>query len=174
MSLMPCKGERPWLPSWDAEDPTTLLEVEVPLVGTFRAGTTTYLFSCMLGDLSRLAVWGYVPMTAADLDFIESRPFGTPEELRTWVDARVYRDATRSALSWDDVIQVHGDVDRTVGMFDSVDLLLDLFGESKKPMPYVGRAESGPIPLVGEYLEVKVEVEKAHEEMREVAAAAFG
>lgn len=132
MALMPCKGERPWLPSDRASDLNTLLEVDHPLVGTFQNGPDRYLFTCLLGDLGRLEVWAYAPYSAADAAFVQSRPFRKPRDLRQWTEAKVLREATRVALSWDGVLQSHADVGGDDTIAAAVNNLLDAFNEAEE------------------------------------------
>ncbi|MFE5292994.1 hypothetical protein ACFQ8T_12505 [Isoptericola sp. NPDC056618] len=132
MAVMPCKGERPWLPSDRATGLDVLLDVDHPLVGVFDVGPRRYLFTCLLGDLGRLEVWAYAPFSTSDGDFLEGEPFRKVRDLREWAEAKVLRHATRVALSWDGIIQCHADVGSDASVMEALDHVLDAFRESKE------------------------------------------
>ncbi len=143
------QGLTPWLPTETSMSRITLLEVGEPLVGVFHDLGVDYLYSCVLGDLDRLAIWAYVPVSADDLKFLESDPFKEPEELRLWADARTFRHGTFTSLSWDNVVQVHADVEPHHGtIFDSIKWLLDVFTPDTFELvrPWQREPEVGPTP----------------------------
>lgn len=152
MALMLCSGERPWLPGTRSTDLEVLLDVDHPLVGTFVEGGATYLFGCLVGDLGRLEVWAYAPLSSDDVDFLRSDPFDTPKDLRIWTDARFMRDAVRAAVSWDGVLQVHADPEEfDGGIVRAVEHLLEVFPQESGFVTYRSRAQSAEqMPLVVE------------------------
>jgi len=127
------KGERPWLPSGESHDLDVLLEYEGPIVGTFRdSDGTTYLFSLIIGDMGSLQVWGYCRISEADVRFIDSDPFGTPEDVRVWAGAKIEAHARYVALSLNDYIECHADVARPGGPIDAAMLVVQAYIDQSK------------------------------------------
>jgi hypothetical protein len=54
------EGARPWLPADDVRPLDTLNEYNIPLAGLIEQGGTTFLYSCLLGELEELNIWAYV------------------------------------------------------------------------------------------------------------------
>lgn len=65
-------GYRPWLPSARACELDVWDRYDVPTVGTFRCDTHTVFFSMVEEPSGSLTVWGYVPLTEAEADFLQS------------------------------------------------------------------------------------------------------
>jgi hypothetical protein len=180
MSMLMSKGERPWLPAWNASDYEVVLEVaDTPLVGTLEVDGSTYIYTCLIGDLGRLSVWAYVPATPTDVEFVKSGEFRTPADMRTWVDHKAFRSATQVALSWDDVVQLHADVRYYQTIFDAIDDVLNLFSEPGGVVGFQGRAGTwdGTMPerpeqtVPVEREDLFEELASAHEEARELVRA---
>lgn len=173
------QGLTPWLPTETSTSRITLLEVGEPLVGVFRDQGVDYLFSCVLGDLDRLAAWAYVPVTPADIEFLETEPFKEPEELRLWADARTFRHGKFTSLSWDNVVQLHADVEPHHGtIFDSIRWMLDVFTPDTFELvrPWKRGPADGPVPAsdaeARELLDDRqTQVAMVKEEARELALA---
>ncbi len=123
-------GLPPWLPTPTATDLDVVLEYEGPIVGSFCDGSEIFLFHRTLGDMGRLQVWSYAPITEADLAFLEEDPFDTSKDVQDWANARIRTAARFVSLSWDELVECHGNVEKyQAGPWDAIDHLLDAYQE---------------------------------------------
>jgi hypothetical protein len=70
--LLPEQGARPWLPASNATALEILNEYDVPLSGLVEQGGTTYLYTCLFGELEDLNIWAYARLDEAEVERITS------------------------------------------------------------------------------------------------------
>jgi hypothetical protein len=79
-------GMPPWQPSQAARDVEVWHRYDFPLAGTYKLQEHLILFT-VIGDTSEnLSVWAYVPVTGADRARVDDAEFGSPSEMRVFIE----------------------------------------------------------------------------------------
>lgn len=86
LDILAKRGELAWAPSPAACDLDIWHQYDVPLVGTFRVGDTTVLFTA-IGDVDdTISVWAYVPLTPARSAAIAEQSFSDVRQMQCVVE----------------------------------------------------------------------------------------
>src|SRR5580692_2492767 len=70
--LHPDQGARPWLPASNVTVLEVLNEYDVPLSGLVDQGGTTYLYSCLFGEMDDANIWAYGRVDEVEVEQLRS------------------------------------------------------------------------------------------------------
>ncbi len=115
LDTLVCTGRLPWQPTQEVHDLDVWHRYDHPIAGTYWQHGKQVLFTLIGDTSSSLSVWAYVPVSAADAAKMADAEFGSPTEMRHFIEG-IFADKeaafalakdlkiwqwTRRPVSWD-------------------------------------------------------------------------